>query len=101
MFITFTSSTVTEGQGRQVDEFLAEFLPRLKRQPGVLGIYHFSRPDKGDELTVIVWQDEEAVRAYRQSELIKESMAFEEEHHLPSTREGYPLIYAVSDKIEG
>jgi heme-degrading monooxygenase HmoA len=98
MFITLTSSKVTDEQAREVESLLAEFLPRLKRQPGVLGIYHFRRPDLGDEVTAIVWENEQALRAYRESELIKEAIAFEKAHGLPSSREGYPLIYGVSEK---
>lgn len=93
MFITITTSKATPEQFHEVETFLQEFLPRLKQQPGVLSIYHYARPEQGDESTIIIWENEEAVKAYRRSELIQEAMAFEQAHRLPSTREGYPLIY--------
>ena len=98
MFITLTSSKITVDQARESENFLDDFLPRLKHQPGVMGIYHFQRPDKGDEVTVIVWENEEAMKVYREGELIKEPIAFESLYNIHSSREGYPLIYAVSEK---
>jgi heme-degrading monooxygenase HmoA len=93
MFITITLSKVDTVQLEKVEKFLAEFLPRFQKQPGVNSIYHFDRPDKGDEVTVVIWESEEAVKAYRQSELIKEAIEFEKANNLPATREGYPLKY--------
>jgi heme-degrading monooxygenase HmoA len=93
MFITITLSKVDTVQLEKVENFLAEFLPRFQKQPGVNSIYHFDRPDKGDEVTVVVWESEDAVKAYRQSELIKEVIEFEKANNLPATREGYPLKY--------
>jgi quinol monooxygenase YgiN len=93
MLLTITTSKATPEQLQEVETFLHEFLPRLKQQPGVLAIYHFARPEQGDESTIIIWENEEAVKAYRASDLIKEAIAFEQAHNLPSTREGYPLIY--------
>lgn len=93
MFITITSSKVDSMQSEKVEKFLAEFLPRFQKQPGVKSIYHFDQPDKGDEVTVVVWESADAVKAYRQSELIKEAIEFEKANNLPATREGYPLKY--------
>ncbi len=93
MFITITTSKATPEQLHEVEAFLHEFLPRLKQQPGVVAIYHYVRPEQGDESTIIIWENEEAVKAYRTSDLIKEAIAFEQAHNLPSTREGYPLVY--------
>jgi heme-degrading monooxygenase HmoA len=94
--ISFTSSQVTPEQGRAVEEFLAGFLPRLKaEQPGVVAIYHFTKPEAGEQVTVIVWKDEEARSAYRQSELIKEALELEPRLGLASTREAYPLTLAL------
>ncbi len=93
MFITITTSKATPEQLQKVEMFLHEFLPRLKQEPGVLAIYHYARPEQGDESTIIIWENEEAVKAYRTGDLIKEAIAFEQAHHLPSTREAYRLIY--------
>jgi heme-degrading monooxygenase HmoA len=99
MYITFTGGKVTPEESRDLDKFLADFLPRLKRQRGVLAAYQVNKPDKGEEVTIIVWENEEAVKAYRQSELFKEPMAFEKAHNMNTTREGYPVVFGVSDKI--
>jgi heme-degrading monooxygenase HmoA len=95
VIISFTSSQVTPEQGRVVEEFLAAFLPRLKaEQPGVVAVYHFTRSDAGEQVTVIVWEDEDARAAYRQSDLIKEALELEQRLGLASTREAYPLTLA-------
>ncbi len=99
MYITLTRSQGTPEQLQRAASFLSEFLPRLKQQPGVHAVYHFDRPDQGDDYTIIVWTDESAAKAYRQSELVKEAMAFELSQKLPATREGYPLGLALSDKL--
>ncbi len=98
MFITITTSKVTPEQSKQVENFLNDFLPRMKLQQGVVAIYHYSRPDKGDESTVIVWESPAAVKAYRESDLVKEAMAYEQKLGLQdmTTREGYPLIFSAS-----
>ena len=93
MFLTITTSKATPEQLQEVETFLHGFLPRLEHQPGVLAVHHYARPEQGDESTIIIWENEEAVQAYRRSDLIQEAIAFEQAHHLPSMREGYPLIY--------
>lgn len=96
MFVTITSSKVTKEQGKEVERFLEEFLPRLQQQqPGVVASFHYARPEKGDQTTIIVWENEEAVRAYRTGELIKEPIAMEKRLNVQSTREGYPLTYGT------
>lgn len=99
MYITLTRSQGTPDQLRQAGEFLAGFLPRLKQQPGVLAVYHFDRPDKGDDFTIIVWEDEQAAKDYRQGNLVKEAIAFEQLQNLPATREGYPLGLGISNQF--
>ncbi len=99
MYITLTRSEGSAEQLQKAADFLSSFLPRLKQQPGVLAAYHFDRPDKGDDLTIIVWKDQAAVQAYRQGSLIKEAMAFEQLNGMPATREGYPLRLGLGDKI--
>ena len=96
MFITITSSSVPSQHVAAVEAFLAEFLPRMKKFPGVRAIYHYTGPEKGDEATVVVWDDEQAVHSYRQSDLIQEALAYERSLGIPSTREGYPLTIALA-----
>jgi heme-degrading monooxygenase HmoA len=96
MVISVTTSKVTPELGREVEEFLSGFLPRLKaEQPGVVAIYHFTKPDQGEEVTAIIWESDEARAAYRESELIKEALAVEQRLGLASTREAYPLALAL------
>ncbi len=99
MYITMTHSQGKPDQLQQAAQFLAGFLPRLKQQPGVLAVYHFDRPDKGDDITIIVWKDEASAQAYRQGALVKEAIAFEHSNGMPATRESYPLGLGLSDKI--
>lgn len=97
MLISITSSKVNNEQATKVERFLAEFLPRLKQEPGVVAIYHYKRPDKGDEATIVIWEDEQSIKRYREGKLIKEPIAFEQELGLQTTttREAYPLLLAV------
>jgi heme-degrading monooxygenase HmoA len=96
MVISLTSSKVTPEQGRQVEEFLSGFLPRLKaEQPGVVAVYHFTKRDQGEQVTAILWENEAARAAYRESELIQEALELEQRLGLASTREAYPLTLAL------
>jgi Uncharacterized enzyme involved in biosynthesis of extracellular polysaccharides len=94
MFITVTTSQPKPDQVAEVELFLANFLPRLEQLPGVVAIYHYARPDQGDDITLIIWESQEAAKNYRVGTLFKEAHAFEKELNLASTREGYPLAYA-------
>lgn len=93
MYITITTSKPTPTQLPEVEAFLQRFLPRVQQQPGVVAVYHYVRPDQGDDGTLIIWENEAAVQTYRTSELVKEAVAFEHAHNVPATREGYPLKY--------
>jgi heme-degrading monooxygenase HmoA len=93
VIISITSSRVTAEQADQVEGFLAGFLPRLKEQPGVVDVFHFMRPDAAESTTIIIWANDEARLAYRESELIKEPLALEESLGLSSAREAYPLTF--------
>jgi heme-degrading monooxygenase HmoA len=95
--ISFTRSTVTPEQGREVEAFLSGFLPRLKEeQPGVVAIYHYTNADIGEQVTAIVWENDEARAAYRESELIKEALETEQRLGLTSTREAHPVMVALN-----
>jgi hypothetical protein len=98
MFITFTTSKSTEEQSLVVRDFLAGFLPRMEREAGALATYHFDRPDKGDNVTIVIWPSQEVAMRYREGALIKEVAAFEKAQGLPLVREGYPLSYPAPDQ---
>jgi heme-degrading monooxygenase HmoA len=97
MFISFTStsSRMTMEQSARLTKFLEAFLPRMRKFPGIQAIYHYDQPEKGTASTLVIWESQEAMQNYRQSELIKEALAFEKEYGLPGTREAYPLIFSL------
>jgi hypothetical protein len=97
--VTVTRSVLEPHQRERVDRFLREFLPRLKReQPGVLDAFHFDNGNTGESTTLILWGDEDARAAYRDSELIKLPMAMERELGVATSREVYPI--SISTKEE-
>jgi hypothetical protein len=93
MYITLTQGKTNPEQTRLLNEFLADFLPRMERETEALAAYHYDRPERGDGVTVVIWPSAQAAEAYRKSELIKEVQAFSERHGLEVIREGYPLSY--------
>jgi len=94
MYITITSGQSTTAQVEKTERFLGEFLRRMKQLPGVIAIYPFRRPEKNDDTTIVIWENEEALKKYREGDLIKEVIKFERENNLSVTREGYPLVFA-------
>ncbi len=95
MLISITTSQTNPDQLEKVERFLQEFLPRLKQQPGVVAIYHYNRPEKGDETTIVIWENQEALKKYREGNLVKEAIAYEQKLNLPATRESYPLVFGT------
>ena len=95
MYISLTGGKVTKESEAETEKFLSEFLPKMRRLPGVMAIYHYYRPELGDNTTIVIWKDREALQAYRNGELIKEAIAFEKKTGRLATREGYPLSIAL------
>jgi heme-degrading monooxygenase HmoA len=95
MFITITTSIVDEELSRKVEKFLESFLPRMREQPGVTAIYHTANRDKGEESTIVIWESEEVLEAFQQSDLIKEAMDFKKKYTVVSTGEAYPIMLAL------
>jgi heme-degrading monooxygenase HmoA len=100
MYLTITTSKVTEEDLKIIKPYMDQFLPRLKKVPGVLAVYYSIRPDKGDETTFIVWESTEALQAYRKESLFKEAADFEEAHGFASTRDAYPLNFGASSLVK-
>jgi heme-degrading monooxygenase HmoA len=96
MLISITTSPVTDEQLERVESFLAGFLPRLRQQSGVVEILHFARPKDASTTTIVVWENEEALHAYRESELLKEALALEQALGLVTTREAFPLLQRLA-----
>jgi quinol monooxygenase YgiN len=78
MIVTVTEGHPNEAQEAQTEAFLAEFLPRMKQEPGVVEILHYTDPESGAAVTVVVWESDGDVRRYRERELIREAIAFEQ-----------------------
>ena len=98
MYITSTISRPDADQSRKLQDFLADFLPRMESEAGVQAIYHYTRPQQGDDVTVVIWESQEAAMNYRAGALIREVNRMEKELNLPISREGYPLLYASSGR---
>lgn len=97
MFISITTRKVKYDQTTKVEKFLNKFLPRLKQQAGVHAVYHYSNPEKNEQNTIIVWENEDSWKRYGQSDLLREVTAFEQQMNLPTVREAYPLLMAIVD----
>ncbi len=93
--ITSTSSRISKEQSDQLTRFLEAYLPRMRKFPGVKGIYHYDQPSTGAPTTLVIWESLEALQNYRGSELIEEAIAFENENAVPGTRDAYPLIFSL------
>jgi quinol monooxygenase YgiN len=98
MYITVTTSHPKPDQVMMLEAFLSKFLPRLEKQPGVVAVYHYMRPEEGDDSTLIIWESQQALKNYRESDLVQEAIAFEKKTGLPATRETHPLAYATMPK---
>lgn len=75
-------------QQAQTEAFLAEFLPRMNQEPGVVEILHCADRESGTTSTVVVWESEADVRRYREGGLVKEAIAFERHSGEPARRSG-------------
>jgi len=95
MYISITTSRVNGKDEVELEKFLADFLPKVKEQPGAEAIYHYARPGKSDECTVVIWRDEESFTAYNESELVMEVVTFELNHGIKSVREAYPTLFSI------
>jgi heme-degrading monooxygenase HmoA len=95
MYITITTIHQEASDTEMVENFLAQFLPRIEKQPGVVALYRYLRPEQEDSATVIIWENEEGWKGYVESPLKQEVDAFAQENDLPIGREGHPLAYAT------
>ncbi|HEY3413315.1 MAG TPA: antibiotic biosynthesis monooxygenase [Armatimonadota bacterium] len=95
MYVTVTSGEVNPAEAAKVEGSLQRILPRVKAFPGVLAIVHYVRPEKGDDVTIIVWENQQACQAYRESPLMQEVLAVERDMGVKITREGYPVSYGA------
>ena len=49
-------------------DFPVTFSAKMRQFPGVIAIYHYARPDKGDENTIVIWESEAALKPYREND---------------------------------
>ena len=82
----------------EAEAFLADFLPELERQPGVVAVYHFTNTERetAESTTIVVWRDDASRVAYRQSDLAKRAFAYEAEHGLAAKRSAFHLTYPAA-----
>jgi quinol monooxygenase YgiN len=88
MVVTVTEGRYSPERQAQTEAFLAEFLPRMKEEPGVVEILHYADSEGGTTSTLVVWESEADVGRYREGELIKEAIAFEQRGGEPARRSG-------------
>jgi len=98
MFITITNTKAASADIEATEKFLSDFLPRLKKFPGVLSIYNYIIKERGEGSTIIIWENEDAVKSYWRSELIKEPAAFADMNNVEITREAYPLNIVLKEE---
>jgi hypothetical protein len=97
MYVTITASRgLSAEQAERVESFLGAFLPRLKQESAVIEILHGGSPDGRDITTIIVWENPDDAKRYREGTLIKEPMALEQELGLASTREAFAVSQHLS-----
>lgn len=89
--------TVTEGrygaeQRARTESFVAEFLPRMKQEPGVGEILHYADDEGGIASPVVVSESDADVRRSREGESVKEAIAFEQRSGEPARRSGPFLV---------
>jgi heme-degrading monooxygenase HmoA len=95
----FIATTIVKGAPQQISEtekFLYDFLPKLKKFPGVISVYNYNLHDKGESNTIVIWENEDAVKAYLNSELIKEPKEFVKNNNSTLTRESNQLFIALN-----
>ena len=93
MIITITTSHLTPEQFRKSEDFLPGFLAKLKTVPGVVNVYHYVGPDAYSRNTLVIWENEQALQAYRSSDVIKEANGFADNVGELVSRSAYPLLY--------
>jgi heme-degrading monooxygenase HmoA len=93
MLITITSSRPNEDERHQIDSFLETVMPRIADFPGVLAAYHFWRAEEGESVSFLVWESEDAMKAFRESDVAREIGEFEAKIGVAARREAYPVHY--------
>jgi hypothetical protein len=66
MVITITASQMDAKKLEAVEAFLSDFLPRMKREPGIVEMVHYVQNDLGKVTTLVIWESEDRVRKYRE-----------------------------------
>jgi heme-degrading monooxygenase HmoA len=95
MFVTITKTKESSQSYVETEKFLKTFLPKLRRFPGVTGIYSYYNDKTGEGNTIVLWESEDAVKSYWSSELIKEPKEFSEKNNVTITRKVHPVSIAL------
>jgi heme-degrading monooxygenase HmoA len=91
MFVTITKTKESSQSYVETEKFLKSFLPKLRKFPGVTGVYAYYDKENGEGNTIVLWESEDAVKAYWSSELIKEPAEFGKSKNVTITRALYPV----------
>jgi heme-degrading monooxygenase HmoA len=93
VLVNITSSRPNDQERYRIDEFLKSLLPRVQEFPGAQSVWHFWRAEEGESVTIIIWESEEAMMRFRESDIVQDVMRFEQEIGVPARREVYPLHF--------
>jgi hypothetical protein len=96
MHVTITKTKESSQSYVETEKFLKSFLPKLRKFPGVTGVYAYYDNENGEGNTIVLWESDDAVKAYWSSELIKEPNAFGVNSNVTITRESHPLTISLS-----
>ncbi len=95
MFVTITKTKESAQSYVETEKFLKTFLPKLRAYPGVKGIYSYYNDKSGEGNTIVLWENEDAVKSYWSSELIKEPASYGENQNVTIKREAYPVTVSL------
>jgi heme-degrading monooxygenase HmoA len=93
MLISITSSKPNDEERQRIDEFLESLLPRVQQFSGTQSVCHFWRAEESESVTIIIWESEEAMMNFRESDIVQDVMRFEQEVGVPARREVYQLHF--------
>jgi len=88
MVITITASQMDAKKLEAVEAFLSDFLPRMKREPGIVEMVHYVQNDLGNGHDARHLGKRGPRPEVPRGALIKEAIAFEQSQQLSSTRDG-------------
>jgi quinol monooxygenase YgiN len=93
--ITTASMQFSPSQAKEIASFLKTYLPQMRKVPGVIAIYHYSKPENAGGSTIAIWENEASLKQYRDGDLFREAITFMKKVNVTTTREAYPIDIAL------